>query len=56
MCDDNKKYCGNIGIEHSGGFWIIGWLFTIGIAKITGWKMLFSLILWPYYLGSYFSK
>lgn len=35
-----------------GPIWFIGWLFTIGFAKLTFWKAVFSLIVWPYYLGS----
>ncbi|MFZ2484452.1 MAG: hypothetical protein WAX80_02405 [Minisyncoccia bacterium] len=39
----------------SGGLWIIGWLFTIGFLKLTFSKGLLALILWPYYLGSFFA-
>ncbi|MBC8214795.1 MAG: hypothetical protein ISR90_00835 [Candidatus Marinimicrobia bacterium] len=59
MCDDKRdenKCCKTKNIECTGSLWAIGWLFTIGFAKITGWKLLFSLILWPYYLGSVLSK
>lgn len=43
-----------IKIEHhsfAGGLWIAGWLFTIGFLKLTFWKGVLALILWPYYLG-----
>ncbi|MDD5675724.1 MAG: hypothetical protein PHC61_16260 [Chitinivibrionales bacterium] len=38
---------------HSAGgvFWFAGWLFTIGFAKLAGWKIVFSLFIWPYYIG-----
>ncbi len=41
-------------IEHHGlvgGFWIIGWLFSIGFVGLTFWQGVLALILWPYYLG-----
>lgn len=37
--------------ELAGLIWFVGWLFTIGFAQIVGWKILFALIVWPYYLG-----
>ena len=36
----------------SGPIWIIGWMFTIGFAKITFWQALLALVIWPYYLGA----
>ena len=39
----------------SGGLWFGAWLFTIGFLKLTFWKGVLALILWPYYLGSSFS-
>jgi uncharacterized membrane protein len=38
----------------AGGFWFMGWLFTIGFLKLTFWKGVLALLLWPYYLGVYF--
>ena len=35
-----------------GPIWFIGWLFTIGFAKITFWQGVLGLLIWPYYLGS----
>lgn len=35
-----------------GPVWYIGWLFTIAFAKLTFWKALLALIIWPYFLGS----
>jgi len=34
-----------------GGLWMAAWLFTIGYLKLTFWKGVLALILWPYYLG-----
>lgn len=39
-----------------GALWIIGWLFTIGYLKLTFWKGVLAIIIWPYYLGINFSK
>ncbi len=43
-----------IKIEHhtfTGGAWIAAWLFTIGFLKLSFWKGVLALVLWPYYLG-----
>jgi len=48
-----------IKIENSGGagiIWLIGWLFTIGFAKLSFWNGVLGIILWPYYLGALFAK
>jgi len=39
-----------------GSVWGIGWLFTIGFLKLTFWKGVLALIVWPYYLGVFFRK
>ena len=39
----------------SGGIWIAAWLFTIGYLHLGFWEGLLGVVLWPYYLGSYFS-
>jgi len=39
-----------------GPLWVMGWLFTIGFLKLTFWKGVLAIIVWPYYLGDYFSK
>lgn len=36
--------------------WIIGWIFTIGYLKLSFWRGVLALIIWPYYLGKHFSK
>jgi hypothetical protein len=33
-------------------FWFAGWLFSVGFVGIHGWKLLWSLVVWPYYLGA----
>ena len=35
----------------SGVFWTIGWMFTIGFAKLGFWKALLGVLVWPYYLA-----
>jgi hypothetical protein len=39
----------------SGGIWFIGWLFTIGYLHLSFWQGVLGLVLWPYYLGVFFS-
>jgi len=60
--DDMKcqKYCGwKCGCRHQGGFlgglWFAGWLFTIGLLKLTFWKAVLAILIWAYYLGVYFA-
>ncbi len=43
-----------VKIEHhttAGGFWIAGWLFTIGFLHLSFWKGVLAIVLWPYFLG-----
>ena len=39
-----------------GILWIMGWLFTIGYLKLSFWKGVLAIIIWPYYLGANFNK
>lgn len=39
----------------AGTVWFIGWLFTLGFLKLSFWKGLLAIIVWPYYLGEYFA-
>lgn len=39
-----------------GTLWIIGWLFSIGYMRLTFWKGVLALFIWPYYLGAKFHK
>jgi uncharacterized membrane protein len=34
-----------------GSVWFAGWLFTIGFLRLTFWKGVLAILLWPYYLG-----
>jgi len=40
-----------VGSEWHAPIWLVGWLFTIGYVKLTFWKAVFALVIWPYYLG-----
>ena len=39
-----------------GGIWAVGWLFTIGFLKLAFWKGVLAIVLWPYFLGSFFAR
>lgn len=43
--------------QHSaaGFIWAAGWLFTIGYLKLTFWKGVLALVIWPYYIGVAFA-
>jgi len=43
--------------QHSVGglLWVSGWLFTIGFLKLTFWKGVVAVLLWPYYVGVWVS-
>jgi hypothetical protein len=43
--------------QHSFGglLWVAGWLFTIGFLKLTFWKGVLAVIVWPYYVGAWVS-
>ena len=40
--------------QHSftGSLWVVGWLFTIGFLRLTFWKGMLAVVVWPYYLGA----
>ncbi len=46
----------NGGGDALGCLWFIGWLFTIGYLKLTFWKGVLAIVIWPYYLGKKFHK
>ena len=48
----DKNNCGNKGVCCGAPVWFIGWLFTIGFIKVTFWKAVLALLVWPYFLGS----
>jgi hypothetical protein len=39
----------------SGSLWFAGWLFTIGFLKLTFWRGVLAILLWPYELGVRFN-
>jgi hypothetical protein len=43
------------GMKNAGAFggtiWFIGWLFTIGFADLTWWKIIIGVVVWPFFLG-----
>ena len=39
------------GGEMGGIIWFMGWLFTIGFAKLVWWKIILGLVVWPFYLA-----
>ena len=43
--------------QHSslGALWFGGWLFSIGYLHLDFWMGLLGLIVWPYFLGSFFA-
>jgi len=45
-----------VSVDVMGPIWIIGWFFTLGFLQLSFWKGVLAILLWPYYLGDYFSK
>jgi len=45
-----------VSVDVMGPLWIIGWFFTLGFLQLSFWKGVLAILLWPYYLGDYFSK
>ncbi|MEK7194598.1 MAG: hypothetical protein AAB660_02840 [Patescibacteria group bacterium] len=39
-----------------GILWTMGWLFTIGYLKLSFWRGVLALIVWPYFIGVHFAK
>lgn len=39
-----------------GPIWFMGWLFTIGFLKVSFFKGLLALFIWPYYIGEFLSR
>lgn len=39
-----------------GAIWVIGWLFSIGYLRLSFWKGVLALVIWPYYMGKKFTK
>ena len=49
---ERPKYHGSAPNGISGMAWFGGWLFTLGYLKLTFWKGVLGLIVWPYFLGA----
>ena len=53
MGEDKKVIKGKMEVAGiMGPIWMIGWLFTIGYADLNFIRILWGLLLWPYYLGN----
>ena len=44
--------------QHSslGLIWAAGWLFTIGYLKLSFWRGVLALIIWPYHIGAFLTS
>lgn len=51
---DNVVYIN--GGNDLGCLWTVGWLFTIGFLRLSFWKGVLAIIIWPYYVGKHFHK
>jgi hypothetical protein len=40
----------------TGGMWFVGWLFTIGFLHLSFWQGVLAIMIWPYYLGTFFAR
>jgi len=47
----NRIMSENIKLNLTSGLWTIGWLFTIGFLKLSFWKAILGIIIWPVFLG-----
>ena len=56
MSDEHKRHNFHAGSHLAGTIWFIGWLFTIGFAKLLWWQIIVGLVVWPYFLGALLSK
>jgi len=48
----------NVKVEQhvfTGGVWVAAWLFTIGFLQLSFWKGVLAVVVWPYFLGAYFT-
>ncbi len=39
-----------------GPIWFMGWLFTLGFLKVSFFKGLLAIFIWPYYIGDFLSN
>lgn len=57
MGDEGRRnWCSSNAGTCVGPFWFAAWLFTIAFLKLSFWKAVFAIVIWPYYIGSYFSR
>ena len=56
MADEIKVKCHSNSGNVFGPVWVVGWLFSIGLLKLTFWKGVLAIIVWPYYLGVFLRK
>jgi len=52
MSDNNKNWKSHSAPGLAGAIWFIGWLFTIGFAKLVWWQIIVGIVIWPFFLGS----
>lgn len=50
---EHKQRNMHSGSHLAGTIWFIGWLFTIGFAKLIWWQWILGIIAWPYFLGAF---
>ncbi len=50
MAQESKR-SGNPTGALAGTIWFFGWLFTIGFAQLSWWKIIVGIVIWPYFLG-----
>ena len=57
MGDESKRsWCGANAGAWVGPIWFAAWLFTIAFLKLSFWKAVFAIVIWPYYIGAFFAK
>lgn len=56
MPDNQKNRNINVSSSLAGSIWFIGWLFTIGFAKLIWWQIILGIVAWPFFLGNVLSS
>jgi hypothetical protein len=51
MSDNSKHWNSRSTSGLAGAIWFMGWLFTIGFAKLVWWQIIVGVVIWPYFLG-----
>ncbi len=52
MSNNTRYWRDHSGSSIAGAIWFIGWLFTIGYAKLIWWQIIVGIVVWPYFLGA----